>query len=78
MFSVVLLFRLFIYVNNTHNLVGGSATCLLNLLCALFASDNKEIYFTIPQPSLIFVTLLYQPDYPTAHRFIINFNNCLS
>jgi len=41
-------------------------------------SNNTESYFNVPQPILIFFTLLYQPDYPTAHTLSIHFNRCLS
>jgi len=41
-------------------------------------SNNTELYFNIPQARLLFFTLLYQPEYPTAHTLNINFNRCLS
>jgi len=41
-------------------------------------SNNTEPYFTVPQPRLIFLTPLYQADYPSAHKLSINFNRCLS
>jgi len=41
-------------------------------------SNNTELYFNVPQPRPILFTLLYQPDYPTAHTLSINFNRCLS
>jgi len=38
-------------------------------------SNNTETYSNVQQPRLIFFTLLYQPDYPTAHTLSINLKN---
>ena len=77
-FSAVKIFRIFIYVNNIPNLVGGSVIYVAALTSCLFVSDDIEIYFNVPRPGIYFFNISYQSDYPIAHTLNINFNNCLS
>jgi hypothetical protein len=43
------LFRLFIYMNITRSLAGGSVTCFVELTLRFFVYDNTEIYFNVPR-----------------------------